>query len=157
VQRAARRDESRWTAAAAALRVSSVRSLAVRPAAGEAGNHRAAAGIGAESSDLPADVRAGRPVRASLVGLARFPIAHPDHSGGALQLRSGGVMVRGLRVGVIGCGYWGPNLVRNFARNAHTQVEAVCDLRYERAMRVGAEYRIPTITDRIDEVLKAPD
>src|SRR3989442_9702163 len=67
------------------------------------------------------------------------------------------MMVRGLRVGVIGCGYWGPNLVRNFARHPHSQVEAVCDLRYERAMRVGAEYRIPTITDRVDEVLKAPD
>jgi len=67
------------------------------------------------------------------------------------------VTARSIRVGVIGCGYWGPNLVRNFARHPHSQVEAVCDLRYERAMRVGAEYRIPTITDRVDEVLKAPD
>ena len=67
------------------------------------------------------------------------------------------VTARSVRVGVIGCGYWGPNLVRNFARHPHSQVEAVCDLRYERAMRVGAEYRIPTITDRVDEVLKAPD
>jgi len=67
------------------------------------------------------------------------------------------VTARSVRVGVIGCGYWGPNLVRNFARHPHSQVEAVCDLRYERAMRVGAEYRIPTVTDRVDEVLKAPD
>jgi len=67
------------------------------------------------------------------------------------------VTARSVRVGVIGCGYWGPNLVRNFARHPHSQVEAVCDVRYERAMRVGAEYRIPTVTDRIDEVLKAPD
>jgi predicted dehydrogenase len=67
------------------------------------------------------------------------------------------VTARSVRVGVIGCGYWGPNLVRNFARHPHSQVEAVCDLRYERAMRVGAEYRIPTVTDRVDDVLKAPD
>ena len=65
--------------------------------------------------------------------------------------------MRAIRVGVIGCGYWGPNLVRNFARNPHSQVEAVCDLRYERAVRVGTEYRIPTVTDRLEEVLKAPD
>ena len=65
--------------------------------------------------------------------------------------------MRAIRVGVIGCGYWGPNLVRNFARHPQSQVEAVCDLRYERAMRVGTEYRIPTVTDRVDEVLKAPD
>ncbi len=65
--------------------------------------------------------------------------------------------MRPVRVGVIGCGYWGPNLIRNFARHPQSQVHAVCDNRYERATRVGAEYRVPTITDSADEVLKAPD
>ena len=64
---------------------------------------------------------------------------------------------RSTRVGVIGCGYWGPNLVRNFARNPGSQVQAVCDMRYERAARVAAEYRIPTVTDSVDELLKASD
>ncbi len=64
---------------------------------------------------------------------------------------------RALRVGVIGCGYWGPNLARNFARHPGSQLQAVCDVRYERATRVGAEYRVPTITDRPEELLKAPD
>lgn len=64
---------------------------------------------------------------------------------------------RALRVGVIGCGYWGPNLVRNFARHPHSQVQAVCDMRYERASRIGAEYRIPTVTDQAEEIVKAPD
>ena len=27
-----------------------------------------------------------------------------------------------VRVGVIGCGYWGPNLVRNFARHPESRV-----------------------------------
>src|SRR6266576_5241874 len=89
--------------------------------------------------------------------MARCTDHAQDKPSGTLQLRTGSVSGQGLRVGVIGCGYWGPNLVRNFARHPHSQVEAVCDLRYERAMRVGAEYRIPTITDRVDEVLKAPD
>ena len=64
---------------------------------------------------------------------------------------------RPVRVGVIGCGYWGPNLVRNFARHPQSQVEAVCDMRYERAMRVGAEYRVPKVTDRAEEVLNGSD
>jgi len=34
-------------------------------------------------------------------------------------------------------------------------VEAVCDTRYERAVRLGAEYRIPKLTDRADELLAA--
>jgi predicted dehydrogenase len=32
-----------------------------------------------------------------------------------------------IRVGVIGYGYWGPNLVRNFSDNPNCQVVAVCD------------------------------
>lgn len=65
--------------------------------------------------------------------------------------------MRAVRVGVIGCGYWGPNLVRNFARHPHSQVEAVADIRYERAVRVGGEYRIPLITDQPDELVRAPE
>lgn len=65
--------------------------------------------------------------------------------------------MRSVRVGVIGCGYWGPNLVRNFARHPHAQVEAVCDVRYERAVRLGGEYRVPLITDRTEELLRAPE
>ena len=37
-----------------------------------------------------------------------------------------------IRVGVIGYGYWGPNLVRNFADCPQTKVAAVCDRRPER-------------------------
>ena len=65
--------------------------------------------------------------------------------------------MRAIRVGVIGCGYWGPNLVRNFARHPHSQVEAVADIRYERAVRVGGEYRIPLITDQPDELVRVPE
>jgi predicted dehydrogenase len=48
-----------------------------------------------------------------------------------------------IRVGVIGYGYWGPNLVRNFADCSSTKVTAVCDLRPER--RAAAERRYPGI------------
>src|SRR3989449_7116700 len=68
-----------------------------------------------------------------------------------------GMTGRSLRVGVIGLGYGGPTLARNFARHPGSQLQAVCDVRYERATRVGAEYRVPTITDRPEELLKAPD
>ena len=30
-------------------------------------------------------------------------------------------------VGLIGCGYWGPNLIRNFAACPLSEVAAVCD------------------------------
>ena len=62
-----------------------------------------------------------------------------------------------IGVGIIGCGYWGPKLVRNFSRASTSQVATVCDLRYERAARVGAEYRVPRITDQAEDVITASD
>ena len=35
-----------------------------------------------------------------------------------------------IKVGVIGYGYWGPNLVRNFMEAPGSTVVAVCDLRH---------------------------
>src|SRR6185436_10078027 len=37
-----------------------------------------------------------------------------------------------IKVGVIGYGYWGPNLVRNFIAAPGSMVTRVCDLREER-------------------------
>jgi predicted dehydrogenase len=34
-----------------------------------------------------------------------------------------------IKIGVIGYGYWGPNLVRNFMEAPGSTVVAVCDLR----------------------------
>jgi predicted dehydrogenase len=62
-----------------------------------------------------------------------------------------------VRVGVIGCGYWGPHLIRNFAHHPLAQVDIVCDTRYERAVRVGGQYRIPHITDSADDVVQSAE
>ncbi|MGI8836250.1 MAG: Gfo/Idh/MocA family protein [Pyrinomonadaceae bacterium] len=48
-----------------------------------------------------------------------------------------------IKVGVIGYGYWGPNLVRNFMEAAGATVAAVCDLRRERLAPLKLRY--PTI------------
>lgn len=62
-----------------------------------------------------------------------------------------------FHVGVIGCGYWGPNLVRNFSRHPQTRVDAVCDRMAERAARVAAEFRIPVATADPDELINSPE
>lgn len=48
-----------------------------------------------------------------------------------------------LNVGVIGYGYWGPNLVRNFHETPGCRVAAVCDLDERKLATVRARY--PTI------------
>ncbi len=42
-----------------------------------------------------------------------------------------------LKVGVIGCGYWGPNLIRNFSGCPSTRVAALCDADPKRLEAAG--------------------
>jgi predicted dehydrogenase len=56
-----------------------------------------------------------------------------------------------IRLGVIGYGYWGPNLVRNFVEARGSQLIAVSDLRPERLAFVKGRYpAIKTTTDHRD-------
>jgi predicted dehydrogenase len=48
-----------------------------------------------------------------------------------------------VNIGVIGYGYWGPNLVRNFMEYGESTVGAVCDLSQDRLDAVSARY--PTV------------
>ena len=45
-----------------------------------------------------------------------------------------------INVGVVGYGYWGPNLVRNFAEADGARLAAVCDARAERLALVEKRY-----------------
>jgi len=53
-----------------------------------------------------------------------------------------------IRVGVIGYGYWGPNLVRNFSEVPGFQVWSVSDLRESQLAKAHARY--PAITTTAD-------
>ena len=56
-----------------------------------------------------------------------------------------------IGVGIIGYGYWGPNLVRNFYEQAGCKVVAVSDLRQSQLEKVRARYpTIETTTDYRD-------
>jgi len=45
-----------------------------------------------------------------------------------------------VKVGVIGCGYWGPNLIRNFYELSDSEVTVVADLREERLRHIRSCY-----------------
>ena len=45
-----------------------------------------------------------------------------------------------IKVGVIGCGYWGPNLLRNFAENEKAELRWICDLDAKRVAAMGRRY-----------------
>ncbi|WP_347354989.1 Gfo/Idh/MocA family oxidoreductase [Intrasporangium sp.] len=52
-----------------------------------------------------------------------------------------------LRAAVIGAGYWGPNLVRNFRGSEDWELAAVCDLDESRARKVVGDARVDVETD----------
>ncbi len=49
-------------------------------------------------------------------------------------------MSKQVKVGVVGCGYWGPNLVRNFRSLPDCQLKAMCDISQERLKHLTALY-----------------
>ena len=52
------------------------------------------------------------------------------------------------KLGIVGCGYWGPNLIRNFCTLSNCEVQAMCDLNEERLNHLGGLYpKVQTLTD----------
>jgi len=45
-----------------------------------------------------------------------------------------------IKIGVIGCGYWGPNLIRNFVEIPDSDVVAVADLDEERLSFIQSRF-----------------
>lgn len=65
-------------------------------------------------------------------------------------------MTERLSVAVVGAGYWGPNLARNFRASAEWDLAAICDLDTERAQRVADSVGGVPVTGSLDEVLADP-
>ncbi len=61
-----------------------------------------------------------------------------------------------MRVGVVGYGYWGPNLVRCFAESSACQLHWVCDRDSARLGKVQQRYPVLQTTTDIDDVLTDP-
>jgi len=61
-----------------------------------------------------------------------------------------------VRVAVVGLGYWGPNLVRNFFELPETELVAVCDLDADRIDRTCRRYPNVRRTTSYDELLDDP-
>jgi predicted dehydrogenase len=58
-----------------------------------------------------------------------------------------------MGIAVVGAGYWGPNLIRNFSTNTDCNVLWVCDLSRPRAERAVGHHSIIQITNSIDDIL----
>lgn len=62
-----------------------------------------------------------------------------------------------LRIGIVGLGYWGPNLARNVATNPRTELTALCDADPARLETLGAQYPAPARYTSVEAMLRHPD
>ena len=62
-----------------------------------------------------------------------------------------------INVGVVGAGYWGPNLIRNFAALPEANLQIVCDLDPVQLEKIKDNYHGIQITTNFDELLKNPE
>src|SRR4051812_29429855 len=106
--------------------------------------HAACAGLASGSAPHPSDAQRPPP---HLTSAARPP------KNAAVSESSSSV----LRVAVVGFGYWGPNLVRNFTTCPQTRVVAVVDPDPGRRKLVGVQYPWVATHAELTPVLADPD
>ncbi|PJI94100.1 Gfo/Idh/MocA family protein [Luteimicrobium subarcticum] len=62
-----------------------------------------------------------------------------------------------LGVAVVGAGYWGPNLARNFAASGAWDLVALCDLDLDRASRLARSVGRVDVVGSVDDLLARDD
>jgi predicted dehydrogenase len=66
-------------------------------------------------------------------------------------------MNRQIKVGVVGCGYWGPNLIRNFRSLPECSMKVMCDLSQDRLKHLHSVYPEVEGETRFEQLVKDPD
>ena len=92
------------------------------------------------------------------VQLMDLPAPDPeiDEQIGTLERDAPGNASDVVRVGVIGYGYWGPNVVRNLDGVENCQVAAVCDKNPKALRRAHRLYPRVPLTSDFSEILNSP-
>jgi predicted dehydrogenase len=60
-------------------------------------------------------------------------------------------------IGIIGCGYWGPNLVRNFVELPGCTVSHLCDLDRDRLETISRRFLVEEATEDYRQILDASE
>jgi predicted dehydrogenase len=66
-------------------------------------------------------------------------------------------MAKPIRIAVVGCGYWGPNLIRNFKNLPECELIHICDANTKRLSHLKSLYPDLTTHTSFDALLKVPE
>jgi predicted dehydrogenase len=90
--------------------------------------------------------KAGQEYQYLLVELSRVVASKTSAAGGSV-----------IKIGVVGYGYWGPNLVRNMFEIPDTSVVAVSDIRSDRLRHVSSRYPSLFVSTDYRSLIDDPD
>ncbi len=62
-----------------------------------------------------------------------------------------------INIGIIGFGYWGPNIVRNFSSLEEVKVHSICDGNQDAMKRASKAYPHITVTSNYNDILNSPE
>ena len=62
-----------------------------------------------------------------------------------------------INIAIVGCGYWGPNLIRNFNSLSNCEVKVACDLKQERLNHIKQLYHSVEVTTKFEDLLDDKD
>jgi predicted dehydrogenase len=74
-----------------------------------------------------------------------------DHVLGAIQAR---VVAHPIRVGLVGCGYWGPKLARNFSEMRESTLRVITDMREDRLEDMSRQHPQARTCTKFSEMLR---
>lgn len=62
-----------------------------------------------------------------------------------------------INTAVIGCGYWGPNLIRNLDSLSEARVKTICDIDKDRLEYLKKVYPLVDVTTRFEDIINDKD
>jgi len=62
-----------------------------------------------------------------------------------------------VKVGVVGCGYWGPNLIRNLRQSANCQLKTICDASEQRLEHMRTMHPDVPTTTQFEDMVDDPE
>src|ERR1043166_6203718 len=84
------------------------------------------------------------------------PGLKPWDGGAAISTANGNGPARNLVFGIVGLGYWGPNLLRVLIEIPGVEVKWICDLEADRLERFKRRYPSVSATRRFEDLLEDP-
>ena len=117
--------------------------------------HEPLAGLEDHPEDFPRPVAAVPGLSCAEAQTGRVVSGGHGKIGGVVSLMK--TMKETIKVGVVGCGYWGPNLIRNLRQSPECELKLLCDASEQRLAHMRRLHPGVATTRRFEDLLNGAD